>query len=176
MRTVLGPHAAFWHPDVGSDRLPVPDLLSTGSGVVDEVVAVMDANLPVYIISSAADMLGIHPRTLHMYEEKGLVVAARKGNRRFYSANDMDWIRAIRYLVRERGLNLEGLRRVLALRALGEYGKASAERQEQCGGFVGRVVPCWQSNPTRSDCYACCVYVGAREGLCVDEGVPSRPL
>lgn len=136
----------------------------------------MDADLPVYIISSAADMLGIHPRTLHLYEEKGLVVAARKGNRRFYSANDMGWIRAVRYLVRERGLNLEGLRRVLALRALGEYEKASVGRQEQCSSFVGPIVPCWQNNPTRSDCYACCVYVGARESLCVDEGVPNRSL
>jgi MerR family transcriptional regulator/heat shock protein HspR len=136
----------------------------------------MDANLPVYIISSAADLLGIHPRTLHLYEEKGLVVSARKGNRRFYSAKDMEWIRAVRYLVRERGLNLEGLRRVLALRALGEYGKASPERQEQCKGFVGPILPCWQNNPTRSGCYDCSVYVATREGLCTDEGVPNRSL
>jgi MerR family transcriptional regulator/heat shock protein HspR len=155
---------------------PCGSRLRTGSGVVAEVVAVMDANLPVYIISSAADLLGIHPRTLHLYEEKGLVVSARKGNRRFYSAKDMAWIRAVRYLVRERGLNLEGLRRVLALRAQSEYSKASVGQQERCSGFVGPVLPCWQNNPTRSDCYACSVYAGARERLCADEGVPNRSL
>jgi len=135
----------------------------------------MDANLPVYIISSAADLLGVHPRTLHLYEEKGLVVSARKGNRRFYSAKDIEWIRAVRYLIRERGLNLEGLRRVLALRALAEYRKAPAERQEQCKGFVEPTLPCWQNNSIQSDCYACGVYAAAREGLCADEGVPNRP-
>lgn len=134
----------------------------------------MDANLPVYIISSAADMLGIHPRTLHLYEEKGLIVSARKGNRRFYSARDLEWVRAVRYLVRERRLNLEGLRRILALRALGEYDKASPEQQLQCKGYPGPILPCWQNNPTRSDCYGCEVYLAAREGLCADEGVPHR--
>ena len=133
----------------------------------------MDANLPVYIISSAANLLGVHPRTLHMYEEKGLVVSARKGNRRFYSVNDLEWIRAVRYMVRERGLSLAGLQRVLALRALGEYKKASPERQEQCKALVGPTMPCWRNNPTQSVCYSCTVYIAARESLCADEGVPN---
>ena len=109
----------------------------------------MDDNLPVYIISSAAELLGIHPRTLHLYEEKGLLVSVRKGNRRFYSASDLQWIQAIRYLVHEQGLNLEGLRRLLALRAELAYQHASPEpgeraRLAECQGFIGRTAPCWE--------------------------------
>jgi MerR family transcriptional regulator/heat shock protein HspR len=74
----------------------------------------MDDNLPVYIISSAADLLGVHARTLHLYEEKGVLVPARKGNRRFYSTSDLGWIQALRYLIHEHGLNLEGIRRLVA--------------------------------------------------------------
>jgi MerR family transcriptional regulator/heat shock protein HspR len=132
----------------------------------------MDDHLPVYIISSAADLLNLHPRTLHLYEEKGLLVPVRKGNRRFYSASDLHWIHSIRYMVHERGLNLEGLRRLLALRAAMEYKKAQPDLKERCSEYAGPVDPCWQENPNPAECYACPVYVEARDGLCQDEEIP----
>jgi MerR family transcriptional regulator/heat shock protein HspR len=135
----------------------------------------MDDNLPVYIISSAADLLGVHPRTLHLYEEKGLLVSTRKGNRRFYSANDLQWIHAIRYLVHERGLNLEGLRRLLALRAQLAYQDVQ-ERPAECEDWVGRTVPCWEKGATSFECYRCPVYTTTRDGLREDEGVPRLSL
>ena len=132
----------------------------------------MDDNLPLYIISSAAELLGVHPRTLHLYEEKGLITPARKGNRRFYSVNDLQWIRAIRYLIHERGLNLEGLRRLLALTALLEHQNAPQELRAQCHVFVGRTSPCWQNGSVRFDCYDCPIYRAARGRLLEDEGTP----
>jgi len=132
----------------------------------------MDDNRPVYIISAAADLLGVHPRTLHLYEEKGLIAPARKGNRRFYSANDVQWIRSVRYLIHERGLNLEGLRRLLALTAELEYQTAPQELQAQCQSFVGRMSPCWQSGSTHFDCHDCSIYMAARRRLREDEGGP----
>ena len=136
----------------------------------------MDDNRPLYIISSAAGLLGVHPRTLHLYEEKGLIVPARKGNRRFYSANDLQWIRAIRYLIHEQGLNLEGLRRLLALTVLLEHQDAPQELQTRCQAFVRRTSPCWQDGSAQFDCYACSVYMSARERLREDEGTtdPTR--
>jgi len=135
----------------------------------------MDDNLPVYIISSAADLLGIHPRTLHLYEERGLLVSTRKGNRRFYSANDLQWIYAIRYLVHERGLNLEGLRRLLALRAQLAYQDVPGHPVE-CEDLVGRTAPCWEKGAALFGCYRCPVYTAARDGLREDEGVPRLSL
>ena len=132
----------------------------------------MDDHLPIYIISSAADLLGVHPRTLHLYEEKGLIAPARKGNRRFYSANDLQWIRTVRYLIHEQGLNLEGLRRLLALTVLLEFEAAPQELQAQCQVFVGRTSPCWQNGSAEFDCHVCSVYTKTRERLREDEEVP----
>ena len=132
----------------------------------------MDENRSVYIISSAADLLGVHPRTLHVYEEKGLIVPERKGNRRFYSANDLQWIRAIRYLVHERGINLEGLRQVLALRAHQRYQEVASDLPGACLRFSSTIEPCWEKGAAELKCHDCPVYLGARDGLQEDQRIP----
>jgi len=76
-----------------------------------------------YVISVAAELAGVHPQTLRIYERKGLVDPARtQGGSRRYSDNDIDRLRRIQELTTA-GLNLEGVRRVIALedevRALG---------------------------------------------------------
>ncbi|TMI98764.1 MAG: MerR family transcriptional regulator [Bacillati bacterium ANGP1] len=67
-------------------------------------------DLPVYVISVAADLLGLHPRTLRIYEEKGLVQPARRNHQRLYSERDLERVRSIRHLTQEMGLNLAGVR------------------------------------------------------------------
>ena len=71
----------------------------------------------VYVISVAAELAGVHPQTLRIYERKGLLDPARTagGNRR-YSDSDLDRLRRIAELTDE-GLNLAGVRRVLELEA-----------------------------------------------------------
>jgi MerR family transcriptional regulator/heat shock protein HspR len=71
----------------------------------------------VYVISVAAELAGMHPQTLRIYERRGLVQPARSqgGNRR-YSDVDIDRLRRIQELAGE-GMNLEGIRRVMALEA-----------------------------------------------------------
>lgn len=68
---------------------------------------------PVYVISIAADLAGLHPRTLRIYEEKGLVQPARRNNTRLYSDRDLERVRLIRRLTQELGLNLAGVRVLL---------------------------------------------------------------
>jgi MerR family transcriptional regulator/heat shock protein HspR len=71
------------------------------------------ADRPIFTLSVAADLLGLHPRTLRIYEEKGLVVPARtEGNRRRYSQNDIQRFQFIRQLT-GKGVNLEGVRIIL---------------------------------------------------------------
>jgi len=69
----------------------------------------------VYVISVAAELAGMHPQTLRIYERRGLVQPARSqgGNRR-YSDVDIERLRRIQELAGE-GMNLEGIRRVMAL-------------------------------------------------------------
>lgn len=71
----------------------------------------------VYIISVAAELTGVHPQTLRVYERKGLISPARTGGMsRRYSEADLEQIRRVLTLTSE-GLNLVGVSRVLALEA-----------------------------------------------------------
>src|SRR3954452_11198710 len=77
----------------------------------------MDAyERPRYMISVAADLVGMHPQTLRIYEQKGLVRPGRTpGGTRLYSERDLDRLRLIQRLTTELGLNLAGVERVIAL-------------------------------------------------------------
>jgi MerR family transcriptional regulator/heat shock protein HspR len=71
---------------------------------------------PSYMISVAADIVGMHPQTLRIYETKGLVRPGRTpGGTRLYSDHDLERLREIQRLTTELGLNLAGVRSVLAL-------------------------------------------------------------
>ena len=75
----------------------------------------ISADRPIFTLSVAADLLGLHPRTLRIYEEKQLVVPARtEGNRRRYSQNDINRFQSIRRLT-SGGVNLEGVRIILEM-------------------------------------------------------------
>ncbi len=70
---------------------------------------------PVYVISIAADLAGCHPRTLRIYEERGLLAPFRRHRIRLYSELDIQRVRLIRFLTEERGLNLAGVRLLLEI-------------------------------------------------------------
>lgn len=79
----------------------------TGFSIADDA--------PVYAISVAAQIAGLHPQTLRQYDRLGLVRPTRVGGRnRLYSANDIARLREIADLTAE-GLTLEGIRRILDL-------------------------------------------------------------
>ena len=68
------------------------------------------------MISVAADLVGMHPQTLRIYEQKGLVRPKRTaGNTRLYSERDLERLRLIQRLTNELGLNLAGVEHVLRL-------------------------------------------------------------
>ena len=80
-------------------------------------MAVANARRPVYVISIAASLAGCHPRTLRIYEEEGLLDPVRTDtNIRLYSDNDLERVRAIRYLTQTRGVNLAGVKLLFQLR------------------------------------------------------------
>ena len=69
---------------------------------------------PRYMISVAAELVGMHPQTLRIYEQKGLVNPQRTpGNTRLYSDHDVERLRLIQRLTSDLGLNLAGVERVL---------------------------------------------------------------
>jgi len=70
-----------------------------------------DPERPVYVISVAASIVSVHPRTLRIYEDEGLIAPARTPtNIRLYSENDIRRVLWIRHLTQDRGVNLAGVR------------------------------------------------------------------
>ncbi len=70
-----------------------------------------DPTRPVYVISVAASIVSVHPRTLRIYEEEGLICPARTPtNIRLYSENDVRRVLWIRHLTQNLGVNLAGVR------------------------------------------------------------------
>ena len=87
---------------------------------------------PRYMISVAADLVGMHPQTLRMYEAKGLVRPGRTpGGTRLYSDADVDRLRLIQRLTTELGLNLAGVEHVLRLQDELNKTRARMDRLER---------------------------------------------
>ena len=87
---------------------------------------------PRYMISVAAELVGMHPQTLRMYEAKRLVHPARTpGGTRLYSENDLERLRLIQRLTTELGLNLAGVEHVLRLEDELRRLRARMQRLEQ---------------------------------------------
>lgn len=124
---------------------------------------------PLYTIGTAAELLNVHPRTLRLYEQFGLIRPARKNNRRFYSENDLKWIQCIRYLIHRKGLNQEGLRRLLGLIPCWELKGCSEEDRSTCTAYEDRSTPCWEIASSTcakaGKCYECETYLAARHKL-----------
>jgi MerR family transcriptional regulator, heat shock protein HspR len=76
----------------------------------------LDRRRGVYMISVAAELAGMHPQTLRIYETRGLITPKRsRGNTRLYSQEDVDRLRRIQELTSEMGMNLAGVERVFEL-------------------------------------------------------------
>lgn len=101
----------------------------------------------VYIISVAAELAGVHPQTLRMYERRGLLQPKRtSGNTRRYSERDIARIRAIQELTQQGGISLAGVKLFIEMREqLEEMQRRTAELERELRrrglGAGGEIVP-----------------------------------
>jgi MerR family transcriptional regulator/heat shock protein HspR len=87
---------------------------------------------PRYMISVAADLVGMHPQTLRIYESKGLIRPKRTaGNTRLYSEADIERLRLIQTLTNDLGLNLAGVEQVMHLQDEVERMRRTLDRMER---------------------------------------------
>ena len=110
---------------------------------------------PRYMISVAAELVGMHPQTLRIYEQKGLVRPQRTaGNTRLYSEADLERLRLIQRLTTELGLNLAGVETVLDLEdelaadARADASGSSAQMREEVDAGAPAVPPRPRALPT----------------------------
>lgn len=109
----------------------------TGQGL--GVLADDAAERAVYVVSVAAELAGMHPQTLRQYDRLGLVSPARtRGRGRRYSHRDVERLRRIQSLSQE-GINLEGIRRILALESRVEELEADNARMRSREAVVQRI-------------------------------------
>lgn len=92
-----------------------------------------DDDRAVYVISVAAELAGMHPQTLRIYERKGLLRPQRTaGNTRRYSDRDIELLRDIHDLTQQRGINLAGVKAIIEMQAeLDALRLKTEELQEQ---------------------------------------------
>lgn len=97
--------------------------------------------MPVYTIGVASEILDVHPRTLRIYEEEGLIKPHRKGARRLYSANDLQWVSCLRSLIHDQGISIPGIRKLLRYATCYEIAECPEETHCTCDAVVDRVIP-----------------------------------
>ena len=90
---------------------------------------------PVYVISVAAQLSGLHPQTLRQYDRLGLVSPDRAAGRgRRYSARDIERLREVQRLSQDEGVNLAGIKRIIELeRLVGDLQQRVAELEARLG-------------------------------------------
>jgi MerR family transcriptional regulator/heat shock protein HspR len=94
---------------------------------------VKERSQPFYMISIAAELAGVHPQTLRIYEREGFILPTRSpGGTRLYSEEDIKTVRTIQELTREKGVNLAGAKLILRLRSqIRELTEALAEMEKR---------------------------------------------
>lgn len=130
----------------------------------------IDKDKPIYPISVAAKLLGVHPGTIRLYEEEGLVRPFREKTKRYYSQNNIEWIECLRYLIHKKGLSIPSIKKLLELAPCWEIKKCPPERRNRCNAYMGKIVPCWERATDAcakdiSKCRECEVYIKAMQSI-----------
>ena len=119
---------------------------------------------PVYGIGVAAEKFNVSVHTLRLYEAQGLILPHKThSGRRLYSQADLDRIACIRTLLEEKGLNIAGIRWLLALIPCWKLLPCRPEDRSRCPAFTDNSRPCWmveyKAPPCRdAECRDCHVY------------------
>jgi MerR family transcriptional regulator/heat shock protein HspR len=119
---------------------------------------------PVYTLSIASVLSEIPVHSIRQYIDKGLIVPFKKeSERNLFSQVDILWLKQIHKLLNENGLNIAGIRSLLALIPCWAIKKCPKEEQEICQAYHSHSFPCWEASEKgilckNSDCRECDVY------------------
>lgn len=92
----------------------------------------VEDNRALFTIGMAAEILGLHPRTLRIYEKEGLLKPVRRGKWRYYSADDIKWIECIREMIHVHGISIKALKKLLAYTPCWNISNCSKDRRKLC--------------------------------------------
>ncbi len=95
-----------------------------------------------YTITEAARFLGSSEQTLRSYGRHGLIAPVRNGRRRFFSADDIQWLRCVRELIHVNKFSIEALKKLLTYAPCWELKKCPREHRADCARSGDSVLPC----------------------------------
>ncbi len=100
-----------------------------------QAVEGIDPDQPIFTIGTASNMLEIHPRTLRIYEKEGLIKPLRKGQRRYFSLNDLQWITCIRSMIHDQGISIAGIKKLLEFTGCWNIVNCPTEKRKNCTAY-----------------------------------------
>ena len=119
----------------------------------------------IYPIGVVAKILDISVHTIRLYEREGLLIVRKTDTgRRIFSGKDIERLRCIRRMILEKGLNLQGIKRIMAFIPCWKLNtNCSIADYKECPAYQQSHAPCWalpEKPPvcSKADCYICPVY------------------
>ena len=101
-------------------------------------------DMPLYTIGIVAELIGTTEQTLRLYDKHGLIKPARRNKNRFYSENDIKWLKCIRGLIHDKKISIKGIKKLLDYAPCWEITSCPKERKEQCSAYTDKNKPCWE--------------------------------
>ncbi len=124
----------------------------------------IDMHEPVFSIGIIAKKLGISVQTVRLYEQEGLMLSYRApSGRRLFSLHDLGRLKCIRQMITENGINLQGIKRIMALIPCWEFQGGLDEQCMKCPAYYEANGPCWSISSVgekckTQECRTCAVY------------------
>jgi MerR family transcriptional regulator, heat shock protein HspR len=124
----------------------------------------VESTTPVYTLSTTSSLSEIPVHSIRQYIDKGLIIPFKKeSNRNLFSQVDILRLKYIHKLLDERGLNIAGIRTLLALIPCWAIRQCSDEEREKCQAFHSDAYPCWEASEKgtlckNTNCRECDVY------------------
>lgn len=102
--------------------------------------------MPLYPIGIVAELMGTTDQTLRLYEKHGLIKPARRNKNRYFSDNDIKWLRCLRDLIHNKKISIEGIKKLLEYAPCWELTECSEKRKSRCSAYIDKTKPCWEIN------------------------------
>ena len=132
--------------------------------LLTETEKYIDKHEPLLTIGVIAKKLNIAVQTVRLYEQEGLIIAHKTASRRrMFSLHDLERLKCIRTMITEHAMNLQGIKRMMALIPCWELKDGLDEECQQCPAYYEASGPCWSISNVGDkcqlqDCRSCKVY------------------
>lgn len=109
----------------------------------------------------ASRILNLHPRTLRIYENEGLIKPFRSGGKRIFSQTDLVWIECLRTLIHDENLSIQGIKKLLDYAPCWKLKNCPEEIMSKCCAFKQNKRDCWDyaKNVCKKSCKNCEIYL-----------------